>query len=84
MIRNLDEGLIADYKQAAINHGRSLEAELREVLGAVWPKGGKDCATLLRLSDEALTMTPPAGPDPTSDSMWGHPAGSRHRSRPEP
>ena len=38
LIRSLDDAVIADYKRAAADHGRSLEAELREVLATARPR----------------------------------------------
>ena len=41
LIRNLDDGLIADYRRAAKDRGRSLEAELRDTLALSRPKPAK-------------------------------------------
>ena len=38
LIRNLDDGLIEDFRQYAADRGRSLEAELRDALAAMRPK----------------------------------------------
>jgi hypothetical protein len=56
------------YRRVAEAKGRSLEAELRDLIESHRPKPPKDCARLLRLSDEALAMTPPDGPATRSDS----------------
>ena len=58
LIRNLDEGLLADYREAAQRNGRSLEAEIREVLRVMRPLTAKRRATLLRELDEIRAMTP--------------------------
>jgi plasmid stability protein len=57
LIRNLDDGLIADYKQAAVDHGRSLEAELREALAASRPKKRLSPAELKVLSEGLRART---------------------------
>ncbi len=38
LIRNLDDALIAEYRRAAVNRGRSLEAELRAALAERRPR----------------------------------------------
>lgn len=48
LIRNLDDDLLDDYRQAAKRNQRSLEAELREGLARSRPKH--------RLSPEELTV----------------------------
>lgn len=68
VIRRLKDGTLAPYREAARAKGRSLEAELRELIETHRPKRPKDCARLLQLSDEALAMTPPDGPNDASDS----------------
>lgn len=68
VIRRLKDGALEPYRKAAEAKGRSLEAELRELIEVHSPKRPKDCAELLRLSDEALSMTPPEGPVEVSDS----------------
>jgi hypothetical protein len=68
VIRRLKPGTLEPYRQAAEAKGRSLEAELRDLIESHRPKPPKDCARLLRLSDQALAMTPPDGPKDQSDS----------------
>lgn len=68
VIRRLKDGTLEPYRRAAEAKGRSLEAELRELIETNRPKRPKDCAELLRLSDEALAMSPPEGPIAPSDS----------------
>ena len=67
-IGQLKDGTLADYQRVAESNGRSLEEELRNVIERNRPGMPKDCAALLRLSDEALAMTPPGGPAAASDS----------------
>lgn len=68
VIRRLKPGTLEPYRRIAEAKGRSLEAELRELIETHRPKQPKDCAELLRLSDAALAMTPPDGPREASDS----------------
>ena len=68
VIRRLKPGTLEPYRKIAEAKGRSLEAELRELIETHRPKRHKNCAELLRLSDEALAMTPPEGPVAVSDS----------------
>ncbi len=68
LIRKLDDGTLDDFRAVARQKGTSLEAELRALIEANRPTRKKDCVALLRLSDEALAMTPPAGPERSSDS----------------
>ena len=71
LIRRLKPGTLEAYRAVARAKGSSLEAELRKVIEANKPPPKKDCAALLRLSDEALAMTPPDGPSEASDStLW--------------
>jgi antitoxin FitA len=67
LIRKINDETLADYRAAAAEKGRSLEAELRDLIERNRPRKRKDSAALLRLSAELQAMTPPAGPD-TSDS----------------
>jgi hypothetical protein len=68
VIRRLKPGTLEPYRRVAEAKGRSLEAELRDLIENHRPKPPKDCERLLRLSDEALAMAPPEAPDPGSDS----------------
>jgi len=68
LVRKLKPGTLDAYRLAARAKGTSLEAELRELIEANKHAPAKDCAALLRLSDEALAMTPPDGPPIGSDS----------------
>jgi plasmid stability protein len=58
LIRNLDDALIADYKRAAAGHGRSLEAELREVLATMRPRTRLSKEELVALSRQLRAGTP--------------------------
>ncbi|HEX8258108.1 MAG TPA: hypothetical protein VF589_10785 [Allosphingosinicella sp.] len=68
VIRRLKPGTLAPYRKAAKAKGRSLEAELREVIETHCPKRTKNSADLLRISDDALALTPPDGLGEASDS----------------
>lgn len=58
LIRNLDDGLIADYKRVAADRGRSLEAELRDALANMRPRSRKSKEELLALSRMLCADTP--------------------------
>lgn len=67
LIRKIKDETLEAYRSSAQSKGRSLEAELRELIETNRPRARKDSAELLRLSAELQAMTPPLGPD-TSDS----------------
>lgn len=58
VIRNLDDDLIADFREAAERHNRSLEAELREALKTVRPHSQKRREELLKRLSAIRAMTP--------------------------
>jgi antitoxin FitA len=58
LIRNLDDDLLEDYRDAARRSGRSLEAELREALRVMRPMTPRRREELLRELDEIRAMTP--------------------------
>lgn len=62
LIRNLEDELVAEYKEAAQRNGRSLEAELREALRRARPvaRGSRR-----QLAEEIRAMLPDAVPGPT-------------------
>jgi plasmid stability protein len=60
LIRNLDDSIIADYKQAAADRGRSLEAELRDALAVMRPKRLLSKDELIALSQTLRADTPPS------------------------
>lgn len=61
LIRNLDDDVIAEYKRAAADHGRSLEAELREALRSASPRRQRDRDDLVALSQRLResSISPP-------------------------
>ena len=58
LIRNIDDDLLADYREAAEANKRSLEAELREALRVARPFSRKRRAELLAEADRIRAMTP--------------------------
>ncbi len=70
LIRRLKDGTLADYRRAAEAHGRSLEAELRDVIERNRPAVKKDTARLLALSDRLRAMTLKPGGDSTAYIRW--------------
>ena len=64
LIRNLDDDLVADYRDAAKRNGRSLEAELREALRVMRPMAPRRREELLRQFDEIRAMTPKVSQTP--------------------
>jgi plasmid stability protein len=58
LIRNLDDDLLADYREAAERNKRSLEAELREALRRARPAGHKRREELLAEVRRIRAMTP--------------------------
>jgi len=58
LIRNLDDALLADYREAAERNQRSLEAELREALRVARPVSRKRREELLEISRRIRAMTP--------------------------
>ncbi|KQS04483.1 hypothetical protein ASG11_09680 [Sphingomonas sp. Leaf357] len=59
LIRNLDDALLDDYRRVAKEHGRSLEAELRDGLLRARPKRRLSKEELIALLREVQAMTPP-------------------------
>jgi plasmid stability protein len=62
LVRNLDDDLIARLRRRAVRHGRSAEAEhreiLRQALSAEVEPGFADLAAQLRRLTEASRQTP--------------------------
>ena len=58
VIRNLDDELIADYREAAKRNNRSLEAELRSVLQQMRPRKPLSREEMLAKLAEIRAMTP--------------------------
>lgn len=69
IIRKLDDRALEDWRDYARERGRSLEAELRELIEANRPLRKKPAAVLRRMSDDALSMTPPDGPDGSDSTL---------------
>ncbi len=61
LVRNLDDSVVAELKRVAESHGRSLEAEVREVLTAATRI---DRSELIRRAAELRARNgPQTGPD---------------------
>ncbi len=58
LIRKLKDETLADYRSAAAARGRSLEAELRDLIESNRPLRKKDSAALLALSERLRANTP--------------------------
>lgn len=64
LIRNLDDDTIAAYRESAARHGRSLEAELRDVLRRFRPvtthqrSGAQDRMAAIRAMTPDVPQTP--------------------------
>jgi len=58
LIRNLDDDLLADYREAAQRNKRSLEAELREALQRARPPSRARREELLARLAHIRAMTP--------------------------
>lgn len=69
LIRNLDDATLEAFRAAAREKGRSLEAELRDLIEKNKPHAKKDSARLLQLSAELQAMTPPDGPDASDSTL---------------
>ena len=71
LIRNLDDSLIAAYRELAARNQRSLEAELRDALTRARPMTGERLhATLARL-ETIRAMTPrQVRQTPAEDLLW--------------
>lgn len=67
LIRNLDDELVENYRKAAKRNGRSLEAELREVLRAMQPLTRERVAQLIETSRRIRAMTPDVPQTPSED-----------------
>ncbi len=58
LIRNLDDELLADYREAAERNRRSLESELRDALKVARPVSRRRKEELLEISRRIRAMTP--------------------------
>jgi antitoxin FitA len=72
LIRKIKDETLADYRSAAAAKGRSLEAELRELIEKNRPVLKKDSAALMALSERLRAGTPAsaAGVDSTDYIRW--------------
>lgn len=59
LIRNIEDEILDDYRQAAKRNSRSLEAELREALRRMRPTNIELRDELIELSRRLRAMTPP-------------------------
>jgi len=57
LIRKLNDGTLADYRAAAKANGRSLEAELRELIERNRPLRKKTVDELFAMSEKACALT---------------------------
>lgn len=67
LIRNLEDDLIADYRESAKRNDRSLEAELRDLLRRMRPKKRKSREELIAIADAIRAMTPNVPQTPSED-----------------
>lgn len=58
LIRNLDDEVIAAYREAAARNQRSLEAELRDLISRFKPRTRDEIADLKARMAEIRAMTP--------------------------
>lgn len=58
LIRNLDEQVIAAYRELAVRNRRSLEAELRDALTRGRPMTGDRLNSMLTRLEDIRAMTP--------------------------
>ena len=58
LIRNLEDDLLADYRESAKRNDRSLEAELRELLRRSRPLRRKSKAELVEIARQIRAITP--------------------------
>lgn len=58
LIRNLDEQVIAAYRELAVRNQRSLEAELRDALTRSRPMTGDRLNSMLTRLEDIRAMTP--------------------------
>lgn len=65
LIRNLDDEVIAAYREAAKRNQRSLEAELRDALSRMKPRTERDIEAIRRRFLEIQSMTPNVAQTPS-------------------
>jgi plasmid stability protein len=78
LIRNLDDALLADYREAAAANKRSLEAELREALQLARPLGAKKRREALAEFERIRLMTPPGVAQTPSEALVREDRDSEH------
>ena len=66
LIRNIEDDLVAAYKEQAQRNGRSLEAELREALRRARPSGPGERR---QLAEEVRALLPDFIPGPTGTEI---------------
>lgn len=69
LVRKLKPGTLESYRAYASQQGTSVEAELRALIERHAPLRRKDCVALLKISDGALAMTPPDGPEGSDSTL---------------
>jgi plasmid stability protein len=69
IIRKLSDETLEDFRNLARERGTSLEAELRNLIESHRPLRKKPAAALRRLSDEALALALPDGPDGSDSTL---------------
>lgn len=69
LIRNLDDAVLADYREAAARNQRSLEAELREALQRGRPMSAARRDEALRQLAAIRAMTPDAVQTPVEEML---------------
>lgn len=67
LIRNLDDDVVAAYREAAERNARSLEAELRETLKTMRPRTEAQIAALRDRAATIRAMTPAVPQTPAVD-----------------
>lgn len=58
LIRNLDDALLTEYREAAKAKGRSLEAELRDALASARPRAALTGERFVSFSKDLRAMAP--------------------------
>jgi plasmid stability protein len=69
LIRNLDDDLLADYREAAERNHRSLEAELREALRMLRPMSSAKIEEAKEQLRRIRAMTPPGVKQTPSEQL---------------
>lgn len=69
LIRNLEDAVIADYREAEERNQRSLEAEVREALKRAKPISMKMKAEMIARAAEIRAMTPKGVPQTPAEIL---------------